>query len=208
MGPGPHTRPPEVGQGENTVPELADRSTDRPAVPPVTRQAPPVSRAEWTAPDHARLGLAFLLVMAVAGSGVLALRQLSDPTPTHLRELALGLAGTLALALAAAVAAPRVVRVRDAVVTVHRGMRTHRFDLADGTVTADLGASPADPGWTLLLRDGEGVEVTVRRREVDATVLDHVVRHHRSAVEVLHPAPAARLPRATGLALDGHRRTA
>ncbi len=197
------------------MPELDDPAdaaavhpSSHPGSRPAHRQPPPVTRAEWTAPDHARLALAFLLLMAVAGCGVLGLRQLSDPGPSHLGELVLGLTTTLVLAVAVAVASPRAVRVRDAVVTVGRGRRSQRFDLADVAVGADLTATPADADWTLVLRAGDGTEVTVRRREVDAVVLDHVVRHHRSAVEVLRPTPAVRLPRAEGLALDRHGRTA
>ncbi|ROR92069.1 hypothetical protein [Nocardioides aurantiacus] len=169
----------------------------------------PVRRAEWTAPDHGRAALTLLLVMAVAGCAVLALRGLTRPSPAHLAELGLGVLVTLAVALAVLASAPRVVRVHGTVVSLHRGRRQHRFDLADAAVVAELSGRPTDPAWSLLLRDGAaGVEVTVRRREVDAFALDGVVRHHRSAAGVVRPVRPRTTPRLDGLDGDGHRRSA
>jgi hypothetical protein len=78
---------------------------------------------------------------------------------------------------------PQVVSLRGSILTVRNSSGSERFDLADGLQPVDVINQPKSSQWALLLHRSNNTYVVLRRRDVDAVVLDPIVRHYRTLAE-------------------------
>lgn len=150
------------------------------AEPPVAAEPP---SEKWRTVNHLRTALFLLLVPAAVAAGLAARLFVDSRTTEHVRLLVLAsmlLAGLWAVLTATA---PQVVTLRGSLLTVKSRTGVDRFDLADGMQVLELHGDPGSSKWSLVLYRPDGSAVHLRRRDVDATTLDPLVRHFRQIAE-------------------------
>ena len=137
------------------------------------------AKEEWTAAQPGRLVSAGLLLVAVAGTGVLGWRYYGRGTSADLTALVVGLGVVVVLWGLTVIAAPQVVTVRGPVLTVYSGRDEERYDLSDPLERVDLTGEPGSASWALVLHRRDGSARVLRSADVDALTLDALVREHR-----------------------------
>ena len=163
-------------QPTNRTAEPADQTSAAPT--PESTAIPHVAR--WKASRAPRMLAVVLLLLAVAGTSGLALRYEQDPGTDQLIALAIGIGVVVVLWGLLIASTPQVVSLRGSVITVRNSSGTERFDLGDGLQPVDLVGEPKSSSWALMLHRGDHSSLVLRRRDVDAVLLDRVVRHYRA----------------------------
>jgi hypothetical protein len=124
-----------------------------------------------------------MLAAACLGATALAVRYAEVRSSDNAIALAVGVAVIVGLWALLIASAPQVVTLSGSVLTVKNSRGVESFDLADGLQPVDLVGAPGRSRWALLLHRADGSTLVLRRRDVDSTVLDPVVRHHRRIAE-------------------------
>lgn len=137
----------------------------------------------WKASHGPRAFAAVLLLLAVAGTSALGLRYADTRGPDDFLSVVIGVGIIVALWALLIASTPQVVSLRGSILTVRNSSGSERFDLADGLQPVDVVGEPRSSSWALLLHRPNNTSVVLRRRDVDAYVLDPLVRHYRALAE-------------------------
>lgn len=137
----------------------------------------------WKASHGPRMFAAVLLVLAVAGTSALGLRYAETRGPDDFLSVVIGVGIVVALWALLIASTPQVVSLRGSLLTVRNSSGSERFDLADGLQPVDVVGQPRSSSWALLLHRPDNTSVVLRRRDVDAYVLDPIVRHYRALAD-------------------------
>ena len=162
---------------EASVETPVETSVETPQAEEATFTAPHTAR--WRASHGPRMLAGVLLVLAVGGTSALGLQYQQDPGRDELISLAIGLVVVVGLWAMLIASTPQVVSLRGSVLTIHNSSGTERFDLADSLQPVDLVGEPHSSKWALVLHRANHTSLVLRRRDVNATQLDPVVRHYR-----------------------------
>jgi hypothetical protein len=138
------------------------------------------------------LFLAALLVGSLVGTGMLGVRVETSRLPDDLVVLFLGVGVVVMLWALLIATAPQEVTLNGSLLTVRNSAGSETFDLADSRQPVDIISDPRRRKWTVLLLRPDRTSVVLRRRDVDATALDPVVRHYRDVVRRRIASRAAR----------------
>ncbi len=137
----------------------------------------------WRASHGPRVFAAVLLLLAVAGTSALGLRYAETRGPDDFLSVVIGVGIVVALWALLIASTPQVVSLRGSILTVRNSSGSERFDLADGLQPVDVVGQPKSSSWALLLHRPDNTSVVLRRRDVDAYVLDPIVRHYRAIAD-------------------------
>jgi hypothetical protein len=177
---------PEVEKAAEVVQTVETAKVQEPA-PQVSPARPsstsvPVT-AQWKAGHGARVFAAALLVLAVGGTSALGLRYAETHGSDEFLSTVVGVAVIVGLWALLIASTPQVISLRGSILTVRNSSGTERFDLADGLQPVDVVGEPRSSSWAVLLHRPNNTSVVLRRRDVDAVVLDPIVRHYRDLAE-------------------------
>jgi len=167
----------DVANAPDETEELA------PQVAPVQPHPSLPARAQWRASHGPRLFAATMLLLAVAGTAALGVRYAETRGTQEFVAVIIGVGVVVALWALLIASTPQVVSLRGSVLTVRNSSGSERFDLADGLQPVDVVGEPRTSQWALLLHRPNNTSVVLRRRDVDAAVLDPIVRHYRALAE-------------------------
>jgi hypothetical protein len=161
------------------APEKTEAVADEPvaATPVAATDIPP--KARWRASHLPRSLAASMLVAACLGTTTLAVRYAEVRGADNAIALAIGVGVIVGLWALLIASTPQVVLLSGSILTVRNSRGVEQFDLADGLQPVDIVAEPTSSKWALLLHRADCSSVVLRRRDVDAVVLDRVVRHYR-----------------------------
>ena len=142
------------------------------------------ARAQWRAGHGPRLFAATLLLFAVAGTSALgaALRRDARHRASSSRWSS-AWAWSSPCGRCSSPARRRWSACAARCSTVRNSSGSERFDLADGLQPVDVVGEPRSSQWAVLLHRADNTSVVLRRRDVDAAVLDPIVRHYRALAE-------------------------
>jgi hypothetical protein len=149
--------------------------------PPGAPEEPPSEK--WRTVSHLRTTLFLLLVPAAVAAGLAGRLFVDARTNDHVRYLVLAALLVAGLWAVLTATAPQVVTLRGSHLTVKSRGGTDRFDLADGMQVLELHGDPNSSKWSLVLYRPDGSAVHLRRRDVDASTLDPLVRKFRQIAE-------------------------
>lgn len=139
--------------------------------------------AQWTARHLTRIVGAGLLVLALAGTGLLGQRYYRTGTSADLSALVIALVVVVVLWGVLIVSAPQLVSLRGSVLAVYASSEGETFDLADPDLQVDVVSVPEDSDWAVVLRRQDDTALVLRRGDVDAVEFDPIVRHYRTLAE-------------------------
>lgn len=180
--------PPALQPALQLVPDLApDVEVAVPtAIPSASTAARPdwvPLEAQWTARHLTRIVGAGLLVLALAGTGLLGERYYRTGTSSDLSALVIALVVVVVLWGVLIVSAPQLVSLRGSVLAVYASSEGETFDLADPDLQVDVVSVPEDSDWAVVLRRQDDSALVLRRGDVDAVEFDPIVRHYRTVAE-------------------------
>jgi len=164
------------------VTEVVETPEPAPQVTTPSRLSIPASM-QWKSGHGLRVFAALLLLFAVAGTSALGLNYAQTRGTDEFISVVIGIGVIVGLWALLIASTPQVVSLRGSILTVRNSSGSERFDLADGLQPVDVINQPKSSQWALLLHRSNNTYVVLRRRDVDAVVLDPIVRHYRTLAE-------------------------